>query len=365
MLAIFTMLLVPAITKADQTALATISNVVSQTTQFVPELNANQTTQTIEIYILNSTFKGSNATITNDLEPLHPGDKIYINIADGATKNNLNDTNTTITDVYRLQDLVKLVLIFIALVVIFGGWQGVRALMSFAGSLVLILFVLLPGILHGYSPIGVSIGVSALIIILGSYITHGFNKTTTSAILGMIITIIVSGLFAVFAVSSTHLTGTGSEEALFLLQQTGGQVNLVGILLGGILIGLLGVLYDISISQAISVEELRRANPNMHYFDVYKRAIRIGKEHIGALINTLAIAYVGASLPLLLLFYSYNTGVLQIINKELFATEIVRILVGSAGLVIAVPITTIVAVVMLKNVVFKEESHQQHSYTYT
>ncbi len=230
MLAIFTMLLVPAITKADQTALATISNVVSQTTQFVPELNANQTTQTIEIYILNSTFKGSNATITNDLEPLHPGDKIYINIADGATKNNLNDTNTTITDVYRLQDLVKLVLIFIALVVIFGGWQGVRALMSFAGSLVLILFVLLPGILHGYSPIGVSIGVSALIIILGSYITHGFNKTTTSAILGMIITIIVSGLFAVFAVSSTHLTGTGSEEALFLLQQTGGQVNLVGIL---------------------------------------------------------------------------------------------------------------------------------------
>jgi uncharacterized membrane protein len=140
--------------------------------------------------------------------------------------------------------------------------------------------------------------------------------------------------------------------------------------MGGILIGLLGVLYDVSIGQSISIEELNRVAPHIDRWKIYKRGIRIGREHIGALVNTLAIAYVGASLPLLLLFYSSSQGTfLTTINNELFATEIIRTLIGSIGLVLAVPITTFLAVVMLigkvppvnQEAMRKEEERLRHA----
>jgi uncharacterized membrane protein len=127
-----------------------------------------------------------------------------------------------------------------------------------------------------------------------------------------------------------------------------GSIDIIGLLLGGILIGLLGVLYDAAIGQSVSVEELTRIAPHVSRRTIFERALRIGREHIGALVNTLAIAYVGASLPLMLLFYQTSTaGIGQIMNTEIFATEIVRIMIGSIGLVLAVPITTFVSVLLL------------------
>ena len=254
----------------------------------------------------------------------------------------------SVADPDRLPVLLFFGIIFVALVLIFGGFQGLRGLLSLAGSLLVIAFVLLPGILHGFSPLLVSIAVSSLIIILGSYVTHGFNKTTSAAVLGMIVTVIVTGIMAYIAVHQSHLSGITSDESMFLNFNLQGHVDLVGILMGGIMIGLLGVLYDVSIGQAISVEELHTIAPHIGKWEIYKRAIRIGREHIGALVNTLAIAYVGASLPLLLLFYSSGSGgILMNVNREVFATEIIRILIGSIGLVLAVPVTTLLSVYML------------------
>jgi uncharacterized membrane protein len=136
---------------------------------------------------------------------------------------------------------------------------------------------------------------------------------------------------------------------------------MVGLLFGGIMIGLLGVLYDIAIGQAIAIEELFRAGKHLTRRQVYKRGIRIGREHIGALVNTLAIAYVGASLPLLLLMQNSTTGILFIINNEVFSTEIVRILIGSIGLILGVPITTLIASYMLHGKV-KETSESTHTH---
>jgi len=205
----------------------------------------------------------------------------------------------------------------------------------------------MPGILHGYSPVLVSIGVSSLIILLGSYITHGLNRTTTAAVLGMMVTVLITGAVAFWAVHAAHLSGYNSEEVVYLNFNTNGTIDLVGLLFGGIMIGLLGVLYDIAISQAIAVEELFRAGTHLTHIQVYHRAIRIGREHIGALVNTLAIAYVGAALPLLLVVQESSYGVAYAINNEIFATEIVRILIGSIGLILGVPITTLIASSML------------------
>jgi len=189
-----------------------------------------------------------------------------------------------------------------------------------------------------------SVAVSSLIIILGSYITHGFNKTTSSAVFGMIVTILITGLLAYWSVHSAQLTGFESDEAVYLNFSTRGNIDIVGILLSGIMIGLLGVLYDVAIGQAISVEELHKIAPHVPRRKIYLRALRMGREHIGALVNTLAIAYVGASLPLLLLFSMSETASFTVLNREIFATEIVRTLIGSIGLVLAVPITTLISV---------------------
>jgi uncharacterized membrane protein len=148
-------------------------------------------------------------------------------------------------------------------------------------------------------------------------------------------------------VHATHLSGFSSEEQVYLNLNTQGSLDMLGLLFSGIMIGLLGVLYDIAIGQAVAVEELFSAGKHLSRGEIYRRAIRIGREHIGALINTLAIAYVGVALPLLLLLQSSTVNVWFTLNSELFATEIVRILVGSIGLILGVPITTIIATYLL------------------
>ena len=251
------------------------------------------------------------------------------------------------SDPYRLPAVYFFVGLFVVCVLLVGGKQGIRGLLSLIGSLVVILYVLLPAIIHGYPPILVSIGVSSLIIIIGSYVTHGFNRTTTSAVVGMITTIIFTGVLAYVAVHATRLSGFNTEEAVYLNFNTHGAVDFAGLLLGGIMIGLLGVLYDVSIGQAIAVEELHHAAEHFTRREVFARALRIGREHIGALVNTLAIAYVGASLPLLLLYYTSAADWHMTLNQEVFATEIIRIMIGSIGLVLAVPITTAISVLMV------------------
>ncbi len=301
--------------------------------------------QKLDAMILEGAEKGTSVSFENDYPvQLKEGDTFYlrkVHYADGGK------AAYTVSDPYRLNQILFFTLLFVVLVFIFGGKQGIRGLASLIGSLLLITFVLLPGILNGYSPLLISIGVASLIIVLGSYVTHGFNKTTSSAVVGMIATVVLVGILAHIAVSTTQLTGFDSEESVYLNFSTSGTIDFVGLLLGGMLIGLLGVLYDAAIGQAIAVEELHRVAPHLSRLTIYRRAIRMGKEHIGALVNTLAIAYVGVSLPLLLLLSSHDIPILQLINRENFAAEIIRTLIGSIGLVLAVPITTVLAIFIL------------------
>lgn len=324
---------------------AQVTAVSNEQTEAIPGTGTNSQTQTLTAYVESGPDQGESVTFSNDYIQLNVGETFYIM----HTTNSLDGTDYwTVSDPYRMNALYALGAIFLFLVIVFGGLQGLRGLASLIGSLLLIFFLLVPGILDGYSPILVSIGISGLIILVGSYITHGFNRTTTAAIFGMIATVLITGALAYYFVHATQLSGFATEEEVYLNFDTHGTIDMVGLLFGGIMIGLLGVLYDIAIGQAIAVEELFRAGIQMTRLQVYTRAIRIGREHIGALVNTLAIAYVGSALPLILLVQEGSSyGPIYSINSEIFATEIVRILIGSIGLILGVPITTLIASYML------------------
>jgi uncharacterized membrane protein len=305
------------------------------TTKLLEGTSINQTFQSLTIEILEGPDKGKTTTFKNDYTQLKAGDLFYVRHTVGVS------------------------IAFVLLLLLIGGFQGVRALASLAGSIVLIFYVLLPGIIGGVSPILVSVGVASLIIILGSYITHGFSRTTTVAMVSMIVTVVFTGIATYFVIHAAQLSGFTTEENAYLNFGASGKIDMIGLLFGGILIGLLGVLYDIAIGQAIAVEELIHAAAHYTKQQIFRRGMRIGREHIGALVNTLAIAYVGASLPLLLLFKQTSSAsdVLYIINSERFATEIIRILMGSGGLVLAVPITTLLATYALHGRVKKSTGH--------
>jgi len=326
------------------TAKAEVLEVLKQETKNIPGTDTKSNYQTLLVKILDGEEKGKEVTVENDYLNLEKGEIFYL----VHTTNDLENRDYySVSEPYRVTAVYFFVGLFIVCVICFGGRQGLRGIISLIASFFFIGYFLLPGITHGYSPVLVSIAVSSLIIILGSYITHGFNKTTTSAVVGMVVTIILTSFLAFFAISFARLSGFASEEAVYLNFDTRGQIDFAGLLLGGILIGLLGVLYDAAIGQAVSVDELHHVGPHLGRKAIYRRAIRIGREHIGALVNTLAIAYVGVSLPLLLLYSTSTSGFTMTINREIFATEIIRIMIGSIGLVLAVPITTLLAVLIL------------------
>lgn len=324
---------------------ARVVSVSEETVSTIPGTSVAETAQTISVELLEGERKGSIIDIYNDYLPFSEGDLLYVL----HTTNAIDGIDTyAVSEPYRLPALLFFAILFVVVVFAVGGKQGIRGLLALVGGLALIGSFLLPGIIAGYSPVLVSVIVASLISVLGSYITHGFNRTTSSAVIGMVATILLTGGLAFLAVHMTRLTGLSGEDAVYLNFDTKGTIDLEGLLLGGIIIGLLGVLYDAAIGQAAAVDELRAVAPHLPRKTIYRRAIRIGREHIGALVNTLAIAYVGAALPLILLFYNSASGTtLTHLNQEVFATEIVRTLVGSIGLVLAVPLTTFIAVWML------------------
>lgn len=325
--------------------------------EHVPSTGVVAQTQEITAEILSGAEAGKLVTFTNDFTQLSKGDIFYLKHISSAVD---GKEYYSVADPYRLNVLMILLVVFVALTVLVGGRQGARGLLSLLGSFLIIWFVLLPGIVAGYPPALVAIVAASVIIVIGSYITHGVNRTTTSAVLGMIVTISITGLLAWSSVLLAHLSGYTSDEVTYVHFQYGGTIDLVGLLLGGILIGLLGVLYDSAIGQAVAVEELMRIGRETSPKTIFLRAMRMGREHIGALVNTLAIAYVGAGLPLLLLFEGTSAPLGYLVNAEVLSTEILRILVGSIGLILAVPITTLIAVYILSKYGVPETASSKH-----
>jgi uncharacterized membrane protein len=249
-----------------------------------------------------------------------------------------------IIDRVRTTPLFVLAAMFAVAIVLLGRWKGVRALLGLAFTFAVIIWFMIPRILEGANPVTISVFAAVFIFMFTLYIVHGIGRMTTAAVCGTTISLMITGLLAWIFVRVSNLTGMASEEAGFLQVLVGGTgINMQGLLLGGIIIGALGVLDDVTVSQSSTVFELRKANPRMNTQQLFASGITVGRDHIAATVNTLVLAYAGVALPLLILFTQIDEPVLQIINREILAEEIVRTLVGSLGLISAVPLTTGIA----------------------
>ncbi len=334
---------------------AKVVEVIGSETREIPGTDAKHLFQTIRAEVLDGPKKGEVIMIENDYLELKKGNAFYFNYLvymDGTEAYG-------IINIDRRGSLVLLTLIFIGVIVWFGRWQGVRSLLALLGSFLAIFYILLPGLLSGWNPMVASTLVASGILFGAIFFTHGFNKESFVAYSGTMIAVLLTGLFASFAVAITSLSGFTGDESTYLNLGTQGTLDFTGLLLGAIIIGILGVLDDIAVTQAAVVSELYDSNQGMSKKEVYSRALRIGREHVGALVNTLVLAYAGASLPILLYFKLSSAHVYSVVNLEIFATEIVRAIVGSVGLVLTVPIVTALAVTYLKGYKSKH-SHSHH-----
>lgn len=323
----------------QETVRGEVLEVTAQYDRDIMGTSATTTVQELRVQLLSGEKAGEVVRLENDLVVLAKGDAIFVDrlvAIDGSEYYQFKD-------VERRPQLVYLTGFFVLVVLIFAGWQGARALFSLGISIAAILLLLVPALLAGYSPALTSLGIAALILAVTLFVTHGVNARSVIAFIGTVSAVAVTCGIAAWSVSAMRLTGFASDASVFLNFSTGGTLDFTGLLLGSVIIGLLGVLDDVSITQASVVQELRGANQELTWVELYQRAIRVGRDHVGSLVNTLALAYVGAALPLVLLFARADSALGLTLNQEVVAVEIVRIVVGSIGLILAVPLTTVMA----------------------
>ncbi len=287
------------------------------------------------------------------------GDKVRVNkvtFAPGQISSpGVPRTQYTVVDFERRAPLLVLFLIFAALVIVFGRLRGALSLVGLGLSLAVVLVFIIPAILDGSSPLLVALVGSMAVMLLSISLAHGLGPKSLAAIMGTGVSLLLVGLLAVIATNATHLTGMSTEETT-ALALSDDSISLSGLLIAAMIIGALGVLDDVTISQASTVFAIRSADPDQKFMDLYRRAIDVGRDHVSATVNTLVLAYVGSSLPLLLIFGSGQLGLIDAFNLEVITKEIVAMLVGSIGLIAAVPITTALAAFMAGSMTDEESA---------
>ena len=249
-------------------------------------------------------------------------------------------------DFQRGVPLIVLSLLFAAAVVGVARWRGLAALVGLGVAWLVLVRFALPDILDGRSPVAVALVASAAIMIPVLYLAHGLNARSTTALLGTLVSLALTGLLAAVFVAATHLSGLASEESTYLTSLAG-KVSWSGLMLAGVVIGSLGALNDVTVTQASATWELHDANPDRPPARLYQAGMRIGRDHIASSVYTLVLAYAGATLPLLILFALAGQPFHAVVTGETVAEELVRTLVGSIGLVASVPITTALAALIV------------------
>jgi uncharacterized membrane protein len=252
-------------------------------------------------------------------------------------------------DFVRSSPMALLAIVYAIVVIAVARLRGLRALIGLGFAYVILATFMLPGLLEGESPLFVGLFGSSAIMFVVLYLAHGFSARTTTALLGTLFGLIVTAVIGVWATGATQLTGLSSEDGMTLLSSTEG-LNMSHIVLCGIIIAGLGVLNDVTITQSSAVWELHELSPDLPARRLFAGAMRIGRDHIASTVYTIAFAYAGAALPILLLISLYERPMLTALTSGELAEEVVRTLVGSIGLVLAIPITTLVAVAVVKAV---------------
>lgn len=304
-----------------------------------------QNFQKLELEFESGSRKNEKVIIDNGTAPAfnsqkyNPGDKVVI----AHTKNPDGGDVFYIIDYNRTDALFWLFVVFSGLTLLISGRKGIFSLLSMAFTFLIIFTVIVPQIASGKNPVLIAILASLLIVPVTFYLSHGFNRKTSIAVTATTISLLITGLLSTLFVNLTKLTGYASEEAGFLQSVKGGTFDIKGLLLAGIIIGTLGILDDVTITQASVVEQLKKASKDFNFLHLYQKAMAVGRDHIASVVNTLVIVYTGAALPLLVLFINNPAPFTEVINYEIISEEIVRTLVSSIGLILSIPITTLLA----------------------
>jgi uncharacterized membrane protein len=275
-----------------------------------------------------------------DLPDYRAGDEVVVELdtqPDGTT-------SMVVVDRWRLPLLQSVLGVFAVAAVAVAGWRGLRAIASLALTLVLTLRLFVPLVILGWDPVALAIAFGILVTILSFMLTQGINRTTFSAIAGTTLGLGVTGIAAAIVTAAAHFTqAQGSDQVTYLAQLTNGTINLSGLLLAAVIFGGLGVLNDVAISQAATVEELHNASPDLSRRELFGRTMNVGVAHLAATINTLVFAYLGTALPLVVLLVLQASSMAATASQEDVAVEIIRTVVGAIGVLSAVPLTTAIA----------------------
>jgi uncharacterized membrane protein len=284
--------------------------------------------------------------------------RVYRNVLpEGAQLGGVAVDQYVLSDFQRERPLLLLAVGFAALVIGFGRLRGLRALLGLVASLAVVLGFIVPAILEGREPVSVALYGALAVMLVTLPLAHGIGAKTIAAALGTACALFLTlGLASAFT-DMAHLTGLSSDEAIYL-QTTNRELSLRGLLLAGMVIAALGVLDDLTVSQASTVLALRRANPTLGSRELFREALSVGHDHIAATVNTLVLAYVGASLPVLLIFSVGGTPFREAVNSESVAEQVVAMLVGSIGLIAAVPITTALAALLATRLSPEQLAHE-------
>lgn len=306
--------------------------------------------QKLSVLITKGSEQGKTVTIENGNLPLANVTQyhLYDQVTVQKVQNQQGGYIYNINDFIRRDGLLLLTVIFLICTFIVARWKGFMAVVSMVCTFFIIFKFTLPQLSNGTSPLFISILTAIIVVPVTFYLSHGFNKKTHIAIIASIITLAIIGVLSNIFIYLCHLTGLSSEDAATLSLYKPGVIDMKDLLFASTIIGALGVLDDITIAQAAVISEIRSAVPKIKKWELYRKGMNVGRDHITSMVNTLILVYAGASLPLLLIFIDNPRPFSEIVNYEFIAEEIVRTLVGSVGLVLAVPITTLIAVMASK-----------------
>ncbi len=279
-----------------------------------------------------------NLTALAPAPPLSVGDEVFVGYEPSTNFYFYADRD-------RGSSLVWLTVLFAIVVIALGRWRGVSALAAMAVTVLVLVWFVAPSVLDGNDPVWVSVVAGSTIAFVGLYLTHGFTPTTTVALAGTLASLVLTLAISAVFFDIANFSGLATEEGLTLPLVA--DINLSSLLLGGAVLGTLGALDDVTVTQVATVAELHHRNSRLTVPELITSGIRVGREHIASTVNTLLLAYAGASMPLLLVFAASDQPLGVVANSEVVAVEIVRTLCGSIGLVAAVPITTLMAAVLV------------------
>lgn len=327
---------------------AQVTNIVSE--QRIEQGEGEFYVQEVEVKRLD-TQEITHLTVGSEFQPLNQAQKVQVGKTLILAEQTLTtgETQLVVVDVFRIPMVLWLFGLFVVSVLVIGRWQGALSLVGMFASVGILLNYLVPQIIAGQNPLLISLLGCGVIGAVTLYLSHGWSVKSHIAFASILLTLTVVAILAFVSVKTAQLVGLGSEEAYFLQFGQTAKINLQGLLLGGILLGALGVLDDITVSQVSVVAQLKAVKKDITFKELYLRSLIVGRDHVASLTNTLVLAYAGANLPLFVLFkLNQQVPAWVTLNSEMIIEEVIRTLAGSIGLVLAVPLTTALAVFVIQ-----------------